>query len=215
MSNIIRQVKNHAARLFPRLEQSRSGSGSTCGSSVRVWTAHQSSQEAVRTCVDTGHTAGLPTSDIVPPTNHSRLPSELLVQVLQLAEPLCIVRCRLVSMSSSSPSCSNITHNVHCPSCCQVCKRFQQIIDGTPELQYMIELYVSNYRNNEDNILTDTRDRLAALRACRNWWKSPDNHSWSRKDTTPPVPLFSWQPYQFYDNLWLVGDRDPSLRVVY
>jgi hypothetical protein len=89
-----------------------------------------------------------------------------------------------------------------------VCKRFQNIIDETPEIQYAIELHVSGYKNNDKNMFMGASARLNALQAHQQWWKAPRGNNWYREDLDWVHRNFIQN--QYYDNVWVRCDRDPD-----
>lgn len=88
-----------------------------------------------------------------------------------------------------------------------MCKRFQQIIDETPEMQYRIELHVSGYKNNDENVYMGASARLEALKAQQMWWKTPPwGNAW-RSQHLEWVHM-NFIHNQYYDNVWVRCDRD-------
>ncbi|KAI0091532.1 hypothetical protein BDY19DRAFT_930906 [Irpex rosettiformis] len=105
-----------------------------------------------------------------------KLPIELLLRVFEYLSPQELINSR------------------------SVCQWFKEVIDGAPEVQYRIELYVYGYVHNDACTDIGVSQRLEALRAQTHFWKNPQ-FSWVPQDV--PWSHGDLRYNHFHENLWV------------
>ncbi|KAI0087087.1 hypothetical protein BDY19DRAFT_995170 [Irpex rosettiformis] len=181
MHSVKRRVKDYAKQLFPPLQYKDDCEPSRSTFGSRDTLQVSRSSSEVNEITRGLHNLG-PLSSA-----EGNLPTELLLQTFAYMLLRDILRCR------------------------EVCRRFKDIIDGSPEMQYIIELYVSGYRDNEANTSMDVLARFEALKVRQNWWKFPCNYRWKRVCIGLSHVRIDRRNHQFSDNLWLIHSRNSSL----
>lgn len=103
-----------------------------------------------------GHSMQLPSS----------LPTEILIRILCLLHLRDLLSCRRVRSSAIRSMTS------HYMSLLKVSKHILSIIEGTPAIQYLIELQVAGYEDCSQSPL-NVIQRLHALRSIQDGWRKP------------------------------------------
>ncbi|KAI0091531.1 hypothetical protein BDY19DRAFT_630916 [Irpex rosettiformis] len=112
-----------------------------------------------------------------------RLPVELFLKIFEHLGVVDILRCR------------------------SACKHFQNVIDHSPEMQYMIELHAAGYVDNPLCTGMGSTARREALKKEARFWRNPKG-TWRRTDFPWSVSYEDMRNTNWDDNLWVRFKRN-------
>ena len=130
------------------------------------------------------------------------LPTELIINILCVLDGLEIVRCtRVRPLQFLHIYLSSRFNNFHE---FQVCKYFNEIIQGSVVLQYRIHLHLASYIDGPPSNQLSTGERLERLKNHEEAWR---NVTWSKKDTY--VVERQSPTYELYGGVYAQGLTAP------